>query len=494
MEMKSFGRQPSLSSLEDQLPEDLRGTVLALPSAPLRNRAGLVEITDVGNNESDGIGATAALGNELDEEVMRNLVSQTRVEKYYTGSGKYYLVPVFWALTMIPVVVAALMGMLSAKYCSVDKPCYCKGENAAVRHITSGTCTSNSYKFIDEISECQDAAMTLGGINRTATTESSSIDPYGCYLKREEDTLWLNSDSNLLAQITVIPFIDCTLMFVLVAFSLHFLYFLAKDGYVLRTLQSFMRSSVSQRRASLILNRANWFFFFLKFASMSLFNIMLKVNNIELYLIYFLSGLIFFESIYKVTELWVFSCWLINSRGDEIAASVSYSSLVDGSFMETYVDLYKSMTEISQVWKYIHVTRVIIGVPLLWLYLQGAATKSIPLLERRGNGSLGVLIYFTIWISVAIAGFSNDYVHSKCSCQVSAIPYETETETKLDNVANNLRRIEFERIRADAIIRLDAIKLTQGISFLGVKVTSANAISVGTLLFAVVNASINTDA
>ena len=30
MEMKSFGRQPSLSSLEDQLPEDLRGTVTVL--------------------------------------------------------------------------------------------------------------------------------------------------------------------------------------------------------------------------------------------------------------------------------------------------------------------------------------------------------------------------------------------------------------------------------------------------------------------------------
>ena len=166
------------------------------------------------------MGASAALGDELDEEVMHNLSNQIWAEMLFTGSGKYYLVPAFWALAITLAAVFALVGMLSAKYCSVDKPCYCEGENAAVRHITSGTCTSNSYKFIDKISDCQDAAMALGGINRTATTESSSFDPYGCYLKREEgNTLWLNSDSNLLALKTATPFLDFTLMLVLVVFS-----------------------------------------------------------------------------------------------------------------------------------------------------------------------------------------------------------------------------------------------------------------------------------
>ena len=130
MEMKKLiFAQPSLSSLEDQLPEDLRGSVAPVPPvAPSLSKTNRAISFATLCNSGSSLDATGkdkgtdgvVCNDEPDKVVMDNLNSRVgRSDLCFAGNGKYYVVPIFWLLMTIPLLVESIMDM---KYETVKYP------------------------------------------------------------------------------------------------------------------------------------------------------------------------------------------------------------------------------------------------------------------------------------------------------------------------------------------------------------------------------------
>jgi hypothetical protein len=93
---------------------------------------------------------------------------------------------------------------------------------------------------------------------------------------------------------------------------------------------------------------------------------------------------------------------------------------------------------------------------------------------------VGLAFYLVIWLSIAAGGFVNDSGYYLCALAVSELVFtDDESQTAEKNAYD---KEKFQRLRNEALNRMDVIRSTTGINFAGVLLSVQKSVAIGSLL------------
>jgi hypothetical protein len=95
---------------------------------------------------------------------------------------------------------------------------------------------------------------------------------------------------------------------------------------------------------------------------------------------------------------------------------------------------------------------------------------------------LGLAFYLVIWLSIAAGGYVNDSGYYLCALAVSELVF-TDDECQAAE-KNSYDKEKFEKLRNNALHRMDVIRSTTGINFAGMLLSVQKSVTIGSLLLA----------
>ena len=194
-----------------------------------------------------------------------------------------------------------------------------------------------------------------------------------------------------------------------------------------------------------------------------------------------------------VSAVWIWMCWLKHLVSVDLANSVDQMTIVNGKFMEKHMQLYASMTERSDQWSANNILRVVTCIPAARAYaFDGQTLLSLKIKSLVVTGLsltfFGFFFYFVIWVSVAAGGYSNDSTYKQSLNAIRLIDFEPSVPGSDEE--KRAEQLTFEFLRMNTIKRIQASREVAGLKFAGVLLTLANAVTVGTLISAVISTKI----
>ncbi len=216
----------------------------------------------------------------------------------------------------------------------------------------------------------------------------------------------------------------------------------------------------------------------------------------------------FFMSTILMASFWCWAAWLKHQVGVELTKSLTFHSILDESFVEEYLANARDMEHESHMWSTQNVVRSIVCVIVSITYGLGAKAilgfipenketlKMETVLHDEGRfaiygymlGAIAVMLFFLVWIVVAVGAYVNDSAHKRASAGICAVSYregeEEDAHSPPSDDSSLQRNLIFSFQRTQALVRLEAIHKTHGIMFVGVILNMQKVVTLGSLLFA----------
>lgn len=203
---------------------------------------------------------------------------------------------------------------------------------------------------------------------------------------------------------------------------------------------------------------------------------------IQIMLISF-AGTLYFFTVFYLCGSWVWLCWLKVNVSKALAESVTCESIVDKTFMESFIGIYFSNTSISDRWNSNHIIRVVTCI------ISACYVTKIGFILLEGTLSTigffcistGTLYFAVVWITIVAGGYVNDNSYRVCVTKIATLKYISTSE-------NQQGEKNFEECRLNILQRMAVISSISGIKFAGIHLTTQKAIAVGSVLFTLMTA------
>ena len=235
----------------------------------------------------------------------------------------------------------------------------------------------------------------------------------------------------------------------------------------------------------------------------TLVNICLFIDNFVVYA--------FFMSTFLMASFWCWAAWLKHQVGIELTKALTFHSILDDSFIEEYLANARDMEQESHMWSTQNVVRSIVCVVVSMAFGVGAKEilrLGIPSDEMTQKletelhnpshfkiygyalGAIAVMLFFSVWIAVAVGAYVNDSAYKRAAAGICAVSYREDEEEEEDahsppsDDSSLQRNLIFSFQRTQSLVRLEAIHKTHGIMFAGVILNMQKVVTLGSLLFA----------
>jgi len=204
---------------------------------------------------------------------------------------------------------------------------------------------------------------------------------------------------------------------------------------------------------------------------------------------------IFYISTFYIAAMWIWVCWIKSKVNQGLAESVSVDSILDDSFISTFITIYGSNMRKSAYWSVNHTIRVAVSVPYAWYLTSVGRYVYVQFKEVNDEVAQGALFLFVVgmsfyvltWISIAAGGVVNDLGYTWSARKVSALFYVNNDSLPAEE--NQRNKARFEMLRVDALIRMDVVRSTTGIMFAGVILSVQKAVAIGSVLLTLMQVS-----
>jgi len=208
-----------------------------------------------------------------------------------------------------------------------------------------------------------------------------------------------------------------------------------------------------------------------------------------MFVVCLVSGYIYYNATFYVASIWMWKCWLKNNVILSITDTISYESLMDESFIEEFEHAYALNYYHSDMWRTNHIVRVATTVPVAYVFMHVGA-------QAAGSFGLivfavGMLFYGTVWFSIVVGGYVNDNGYERALQKMNAI--RCQNDTSLSEAENQKRKTNFKLHRIDALMRLEGIRMTSGIHFAGVILSTQKAVALGSVLVTLASWNVQID-